>query len=61
MTNGAYPCYRWILGQKEPNDRVFPDSSQVSPSVSHGFIYALETCLVNLKLPSNVFICLDVL
>ena len=46
------------IGQEEPNDRMFPDTSEVLPSLSHGFIYALEACLVNLKRPSNVFICL---
>ena len=43
--------------QEEQNDQIFLDTSEVFPSVSNPFIYALEACLVNSKQPSNVFIC----
>ena len=35
-------------GTGAPNDRMFPITPE---SVSDGFLYALEACLVNLKLP----------
>ena len=41
-----------------PNEGMFPRTPEVSYS---GFHCALEACLVNLELPSKLFICLDVL
>ena len=38
-----------------------PNVSKYARSVSDGFFYALEACLVNLELPEKLFICLDVL
>ena len=38
-----------------------PKDSKHVTNVSNSFLHDLEACLVNLKLPLKLFICLDVL
>ena len=51
-------------GLNRPNDlrgTQRPNVSKYARSVSDGFPYALEACLVTLELPEKRFICSDVL